>query len=147
MSEVTLVGIASNLDGEERALAHLRVSHGGNEYDWTAFVPTGTQDLQAFVESVRQSVLDDIDAKEAAWAALEPKTRSVPDPVTGEPVEVPISKDEVVRPDVPDYYARRRAEYPSLGDQLDAIWKGAGSQAFADMVARIAEIKSKYPKP
>lgn len=147
MSDVTLVGIASNLEGEDRALAHLKVSHGGNEYDWVAFVPSGTQDLNAFVDSVRQSVLAEIDAKEAAWSALEPKTRSVPDPVTGGTVEVPISKDEVVRPEVPDYYARRRAEYPSIGDQLDAIWKGAGSQVFADMLAKIAEVKARHPKP
>lgn len=145
MSEVSVVGVASNIEGEERALAHLKVFHNGNEYDWAAFVPRGVENLAEFENSVKQQVLDEIDSKEAEWAALEPKTRTVED-IDG-PVQVPIDKSEVVRPSIPDYYAKRRAEYPSLGDQLDAIWKGADSQAFTDMVAKIAEIKAKYPKP
>jgi hypothetical protein len=58
---------------------------------------------------------------------------------------VDIDKSEVVRPDNPDYYAKRRAEYPSLADQLDAMWKGG--EAAAEMTAKIAEVKAKYPKP
>lgn len=146
MSEVSVVGVASNIAGEERALAHLKVSHNGNEYEWMAFVPKGVEDLVAFADSVKQQVLDEIDAREAEWAALEPKTRTVDDPLTGI-VEIPIEKSEIVRPSVPDYYAKRRAEYPSLGDQLDAIWKGADSQAFSEMIAKIAAVKAKYPKP
>jgi hypothetical protein len=42
-------------------------------------------------------------------------------------------------------YARNRApEYPSITDQLDALWKG-GAEADA-MKAKIVAIKSKYPK-
>jgi hypothetical protein len=62
----------------------------------------------------------------------------------GEPRTVDIDKSEVVRPDNPDYYALRRAEYPSLADQLDAMWKGG--EAATAMTAKIAEVKSKYPK-
>jgi hypothetical protein len=44
-----------------------------------------------------------------------------------------------------DYVRLRRHEYPSMGDQLDAIWKG-GAEADA-MRKRIEEVKAKYPKP
>ena len=42
------------------------------------------------------------------------------------------------------YIAKRVAEYPPIGDQMDALWKG-GDQA-AEMLNRIQEIKAKYPK-
>lgn len=42
-------------------------------------------------------------------------------------------------------YAQKRAlEYPLIGDQLDALWKG-GAEAEA-MKAKIQEVKAKYPK-
>ena len=66
--------------------------------------------------------------------------------MTGQITEAPISKEEIVKPSIPDYYALRRSEYPSLGDQLDAVWKGTASQAFLDMQAKIALVKAKYPK-
>jgi hypothetical protein len=44
---------------------------------------------------------------------------------------------------IPYDYARK-AEYPPIGDQLDALWKGGA--AAEDMLARIQEIKNKYPK-
>lgn len=43
----------------------------------------------------------------------------------------------------PDYVELRIAAYPSIGDQLDAIW--TGGQAFDDMRAQIAAVKAKYP--
>jgi hypothetical protein len=47
---------------------------------------------------------------------------------------------------VPVDYAQRRAEeYPSLADQLDALWKG-GAAAEA-MREQIMAIKATYPKP
>jgi hypothetical protein len=39
---------------------------------------------------------------------------------------------------------KRRLEYPSIGDQLDALWKGG--DALAEMRARIMAVKEKYPK-
>jgi len=42
------------------------------------------------------------------------------------------------------YADKRRAEYPSIGDQLDALWKG-GMEKIA-MQRKILAIKSKYPK-
>lgn len=46
----------------------------------------------------------------------------------------------------PEQYARDRvAEYPSIGDQLDMIYRaGLGGDEFQ---AAIAAIKTKYPKP
>ena len=43
-------------------------------------------------------------------------------------------------------YAEKRAvEYPSIGDHLDALWKGG--EAAAEMLARVQAVKSKHPKP
>ena len=43
------------------------------------------------------------------------------------------------------YIAKRQAEYPSIGDQLDALWKGG--DAAAEMLAKVQAVKTKYPKP
>ncbi len=42
------------------------------------------------------------------------------------------------------YADRRLMEYPSIGDQLDALWKG-GNDAEA-MRLRVLAVKEKYPK-
>lgn len=140
---ISLEGIASNLANEERGLAYLKVEHNGQTYDWQLFIPQGV-DLSAYISSKEAAIYADIDAKEAAWA-VAPKTREIPDPFGGEPTVVDIDKSEIVRPDNPDYYALRRAEYPAIGEQLDALWKGG--DAAAAMTAKIAEVKAKYPKP
>ena len=45
----------------------------------------------------------------------------------------------------PDTYKFARAkEYPSIGDQLDALWKGG--DAAAEMLAKVQAVKVKYPK-
>lgn len=140
---ISLEGLMSPGGDETRALALLKVDHNGLTYDWQAFVPPNT-DLTTFIAQSETAIKAQIDAKEAAWAALTPKTREVTDPITGEAKTVPIEKSEIVRPDIPDYYAKRRAEYPSLGDQLDALWKGGDAQT--SMQALIAAVKAKYPK-
>lgn len=43
------------------------------------------------------------------------------------------------------YRAKRAAEYPSIGDQLDALWKGG--DAAVEMLAQIQAVKDAYPKP
>jgi hypothetical protein len=43
------------------------------------------------------------------------------------------------------YKYNRVAEYPSIGDQLDALWKGG--DAAAEMLAKVQAVKTKYPKP
>jgi hypothetical protein len=42
------------------------------------------------------------------------------------------------------YKAKRSVEYPPIGDQLDALWKGG--DAAAEMLATIQAVKAKYPK-
>ena len=42
------------------------------------------------------------------------------------------------------YIAKRQAEYPLIGDQLDALWKGG--DAAAEMLAKVQAVKTKYPK-
>ena len=42
------------------------------------------------------------------------------------------------------YIAKRQAEYPSIGDQLDALWKGGDAQT--EMLAKVMAVKAKYPK-
>lgn len=44
-----------------------------------------------------------------------------------------------------EYQRQRAAEYPPIGDQLDALWKGG--DAAADMLAQVQAVKAKYPKP
>lgn len=43
------------------------------------------------------------------------------------------------------YARKRQQEYPSIGDQLDALWKG-GADAAA-MLVKIQAVKDKHPKP
>ena len=47
--------------------------------------------------------------------------------------------------DAHTYIAKRQAEYPFIGDQLDALWKGG--DAAAEMLAKVQAVKTKYPKP
>ena len=42
------------------------------------------------------------------------------------------------------YIAKRQAEDPPIGDQLDALWKGG--EAAAEMLAKVQAVKAKYPK-
>jgi hypothetical protein len=46
--------------------------------------------------------------------------------------------------DANSYQAKRAAEYPPIGDQLDALWKGG--DAAAEMLAKVQAVKDKYPK-
>lgn len=43
------------------------------------------------------------------------------------------------------YQRDRQGVYPSIGDQLDALWKGG--QAAADMLAQVQAVKAQFPKP
>jgi hypothetical protein len=42
------------------------------------------------------------------------------------------------------YKSKRAAEYPPIGDQLDALWKGG--DAATEMLAKVQAVKTKYPK-
>lgn len=62
-------------------------------------------------------------------------------------VEITEAEADALRPKppVPTYADLRRAEYPPIGDQLDALWKG-GADAAA-MKESIDGVKARYPKP
>jgi hypothetical protein len=47
--------------------------------------------------------------------------------------------------DANEYQRKRAAEYPPIGDQLDALWKGG--DAAAEMLTKVQAVKTKYPKP
>ena len=137
---ISLEGLQSGVTGEDRAIAILKVEHNSQTYDWMTFVPPDT-DLATYIAASEGRIKAEIDAKEALWAA-SPKMREV-EGINGKET-VAIDKSEIVRADNPDYYASRRAEYPALADQLDAMWKGA--DAMTAMAAKIAAVKAKYPK-
>jgi hypothetical protein len=44
-----------------------------------------------------------------------------------------------------NYSELRRKEYPAIGDQLDALWKGG--EALEAMRQQIVAVKEKYKKP
>lgn len=59
--------------------------------------------------------------------------------------EVAYDKDAVqAYIDANAYKEKRLAEYPPIGDQLDALWKGG--DAAAEMLAKVQAVKTKYPK-
>lgn len=43
-----------------------------------------------------------------------------------------------------EYITKRVSEYPPIGDQLDALWKGG--EAATEMLAKVQAVKNKYPK-
>lgn len=58
---------------------------------------------------------------------------------------VEYDKDAVNAWQDPDAYKAQRAkEYPPIGDQLDALWKGG--EAAAEMLSKVQAVKDKYPK-
>ena len=59
--------------------------------------------------------------------------------------EVAYDKDAVqAYVDAHAYIEKRQAEYPAIGDQLDALWKGG--EAAAEMLAKVQAVKTKFPK-
>ena len=59
--------------------------------------------------------------------------------------EVAYDKDAVqAYIDANAYKEKRLAEYPPIGDQLDALWKGGDFAV--EMLAKVQAVKVKYPK-
>lgn len=142
---IGLKGLYTPPAPEDRDIAYLEVVHNGITYDWMAYIPRG-QGVDASLAAIETRVYAEIDAKEAEWEELTPKTRQVFN-FDGTETTVPITKEEVVKADSPDYYALRRNEYPPTGDQLGALAKGINSAEYQDVLAKIQAVKDKYPKP
>jgi hypothetical protein len=146
MSTINCKGIFTPGGEETRDLLLLDVEHNGNQYDWQIYIPPGT-DISQFIIDNTARILKQIDDKEAIWNALEPKTRTIEGPLhMMDQQTVPIQKEEIVKPDIPDYYAMRRKEYPSIGDQIGAIINPNASPSLSEIAQMIQDVKNKYPK-
>jgi len=144
-SEIQLEGLYTPGGSEDRSLAYVVINYNNQQYKWQIYIPSGVN-LAEYFEIIKPSIESEIDAKELLWQSLDPKTKTIENSITGEMEIVDIQKEEIVKPDVPDYYALRRNEYPKISDQLDAIWKGPDSSDYQRLKDKILEIKTKYPK-
>lgn len=142
---IRLIGIYTPALPETRDLAMVEVEHNSTTYQWQMYIPQG-ENIQAYIDAQEAKVKADIDTKELEWLNLTPKTQTITDMFTGDSIEVSINKEDVVKPEIPDYYAKRRDAYPAIGDQLDALWRGTDSLEFQALMARIQEVKATYPK-
>jgi len=143
---ISLEGLINPPPPETRAVGLIKVNYNEQEYDWKIFIPADSLgDINSFLLASEATIISQIDEKEAEWAALNPKTRTLEDPFTGT-ITVPIERHEIVRPDDLDYYAKRRQEYLPVGEQLDAILKGVESPEFVNVIEKHQEIKHKYYK-
>lgn len=145
ITKIEMEGIYNPPAPENRVLLLLKVHYNEQIYDWQIYAPLTTSDWAAFLEANKTKIKNQIDTKEAEWAALDPKTKVIEDEF-GQETTVEIQKNEIVKADIPDYYAKRREEYPPIGDQLDALWKGVDSPEFSIVMSKIQEVKNKYPK-
>jgi len=142
---VAITGLGSAGSNDDRLLAQLTVEHNGEVYDWAIFIPPNLDtDLASFIQSKEATIRAEIDRKETEWNNLSAKTREITNPMSRQVTVVNISKSEIVRPEIPDYYVKRKNEYPPIAEQLDAIWKGG--DAMTAMANKIRSIKEKYPK-
>jgi hypothetical protein len=142
--EITLTGLFTPPAPENRPIAYLDVNYNDNVYKWQIYVPPEVS-LQQYIESSADRIKAEIDAKEAEWESA-PKTRTYDDPFEHQLI-FDVQKEEIVKPEIPDYYAKRRNEYPPLSDQIGALLKGADSPDYAEILAEVAAVKAKYPKP
>lgn len=143
---VNLKGLYTPPPPEDRNIAYLDIEYNRNNYDWIVYVPLGVN-IGEYLASIEQKIYSDIDNKETAWAALTSKTKTEIDPITNKTITINIQKTEIVKPDYPDYYAKRRAEYPPVSDQIGAIINPNASPSLVEIQTQIDAIKAKYPKP
>jgi hypothetical protein len=140
----------SSYNNDKRPLLYLEVNYNGTEYQWQTFGIPDTN-LTETIESKKELIFAEIQFKLDKWETLEPKTKIIEefDENTGDIVqlEVPLLKEEVVRPEVPDYYHLRSTVYPSIGEQLGALYKGTDSSDYIEMQQKIEQVKIDIPKP
>lgn len=119
MVNVQFVGIRTPGAPEDRDQIMLKVTYQDVTYDWCIYQMPGA-DINVTIEQATPTIQHQI--------------------------EQILAVGGVVQPPMPDYYALRRAEYPSLADQLDAFWKGPQSPEYVAMQDKIQAVKQKYPK-
>lgn len=64
-------------------------------------------------------------------------------PVTDAQINTELARLQAVY-EAKQYQRDRASEYPAIGDQLDALWKGG--VAAEEMLAIVQAVKDKYPK-
>lgn len=82
-----------------RRVAILTVEYNDQIYNWETWIPDGAE-LSEYLGTVNAKIEAEIDAKEAEWATLEPKTQLQMDRLTGETTEVAIDRASIVKSDV-----------------------------------------------
>ena len=85
--------------------------------------------------------------KTKAIYATHPSVVTIRDDEAFDANSNPVQYDEAVVQayiDAHSYISKRQSEYPSIGDQLDALWKGGDAQT--EMLAKVMAVKAKYPK-
>lgn len=143
-NSINIVGVQTLDAPEDRILLYLEVIFNNQKYDWIFFCKTSM--LECLTEENKQKIYADILVKEEKWKTLKNQTITYQN-FDGTTTKVPYQKSEVVKPDNPDYYAIRRNLYPSIQEQLDALWKGPDSLDFQNMLKTIQQIKENNPKP
>jgi hypothetical protein len=116
---INFTGLNTPGGAEDRGIIALQVEYEGNTYPWAIYTVPG----QTLEETIENSLIK-----------IEQR------------ISDQLTNNEPVVPDIPDYYAKRRNEYPPIGDQLDALWKGADSPEFAAVIYKIQQVKNQYPK-
>lgn len=125
---INTAGIGPSNDG--RSIIYLDVEYNNKHYDWKLYLPPGNAIVE-YIEAKTLDIQNDIDYKEGKWANSDPNL---------------VTYEEIVKPDDADYFVKRKAAYPPIEDQLDAIYKGVNSKEFRDMANTIVAIKAIYPK-
>ena len=97
-----------------------------------------TDALQSLRPGASWSISDE-DYNTLCWS---PNNDSLPP--TREEVEAEVARLQTEYK-AKEYQRQRAPEYPDIREQLDAIWKGG--DAYEEMLAKVMEVKAKYPKP
>ena len=148
MNQLVIKGIAPSNLQDDRTILILDVTFNDEIFDWQIRVPPSyTGSFSDYVDDISDQIFADIENKMTMWQNLSPKTQEIVIDNFGEEqiITVPIQQQDIVKPTYPDYYVLRANEYPSIPEQLDAVWKGGIPQQ--NMQQRIDDIKAKYPKP
>lgn len=143
--KIEFVGISSGDDIDERTCVLFKIEKDNETFEWNVRIsPEYVGSIQDFIDKNKDKILLDFENKINVWNNLNPKTREIDSAITGKKIVVPITKEEIVKPVYPDYYLKRKLEYPKIEDQLDAFWKG--NDFIQEMSNKILNIKQKYPK-
>ena len=119
--------MAITLTDEQRAVLDFKVREGAD-----AWIKNATQvNMEAKVAKYKQDYLDAKASEGAHYKSAKEKKESH-------------EAAEKTKWENRGYAQKRREKYPSMGDQLDALWKG-GSDADA-MKTKVDKVKTDIPK-